>query len=403
MAGRAAATRAEPTPRGPAARRASPARAPAAPDRMERIAATLETGRAVELERRGMGEILAATSTAHLTGRIEIASGGVLRRVFLESGRPAYADSSEPDEDLSAWLVGEGVVPRTAVDEARLRADAEGLTPEVLLLEAGFVSSEMLYRALRGHVIERILGLFALEAGDAVVISGGPSPVDPVDLGMHPGRLILDGIRRKYGRLRLFRVYGTPTLIPRQRSGAEPPAGLVLRAEESSVLRLVDAQRTVAEIARAAGVDDLEALAILFALTTIGLLERPAGRRGLGLPPLAEQTALHAGPPRTADDLPGFAELVDARYADALYADYFQMLGVSRTATGADIRAAWERLKKQFDPHRVRRNGPLWHKVREIAAVLDDAYAVLSDSRLRRAWAGEESTSGRRDAGGEHG
>ena len=81
--------------------------------------------------------------------------------------------------------------------------------------------------------------------------------------------------------------------------------------------------------------------------------------------------------------MPGFSELLANKYSEIHAADYHQILGVPRSATGAEIRSAWERLKRQFDPHRVRRDGPHWQQVREIAAVLDDAFAVLGNERLR--------------------
>ncbi len=81
--------------------------------------------------------------------------------------------------------------------------------------------------------------------------------------------------------------------------------------------------------------------------------------------------------------MPGYADLVGGKLADVRSADYFQVLGVPQGATRAEVRAAWEALKRRFDPHRVRRDSPLWHQVVEIAAVVDDAHTMLSDPRLR--------------------
>ena len=345
--------------------------------------AVLQPGRAVSLARRGVGEILVAAANARMTGRFEVASGGVLRRVFVEEGRPVYADSSSAAEDLASYLAVEGMVTRSALERSRQRAEQVGGSPEEVLIEAGFLEPDDVYRALRTHVIERILSLFALEAGEALVVRGGPKPLDPVDLGLHPGRLVLDGVRRKYGRLRLYRVFGTASTVPRPRPGVDAPPGLALRPDEESVWRCCDGHRSAVEVARAANTTEVDALAILYALGVLDLVEGPRGRMAGVLPPLEADAIARAGAPRTADQMPGFGDLVSAKFAEVVTADYFQVLGVPRAATGAEIEAAWTSLKRRFDPHRVRREGAVWQQVTEIAAVIDDAYALLSDSRLR--------------------
>jgi len=345
--------------------------------------ATLQLSRPVSLARRGVGQILVAAAHARLTGRFEVASGGVLRRVFLEEGRPVFTDSSAQSEDLCTALAAEGLVTRSALLRARARAEQVGASPEEVLIEAGFLVPDDVYRALRDHVVERILALFGLEAGESLVTRGGPKPLDLVDLGLHPGRLVLDGIRRKYGRLRLYRVFGTTSAIPRPRPGTDPPTGLVLRPDEEAVWKCCDGHRSAVEVARTAQVSEVDALAILYGLTTLDLVEGPRGRAAGVLPPLESDLIERAGAPRTADQMPGFADLVSTKYSEVLTADYYQVLGVPRSATGAEVHSAWSTLKRRFDPHRVRREGDLWHQVSEIAAVVDDAYAVLSDNRLR--------------------
>ncbi|MCA9541545.1 MAG: DnaJ domain-containing protein, partial [Myxococcales bacterium] len=326
---------------------------------------------------------LAAAFRAEFDGRVEVAASGVLRRVFFEAGRPVYADSSAPSEDLAAHLAAEGYVARTALSRARARADQLGSSPEEVLIEAGFIEPDDVYRALRDHILQRVLALFALENGEAVLIRGGPRPLDPVDIGQHPARLVLDGVRRKYGRLRLYRAFGTSSAVPHPRTNEAPPAGLVLRPDEEAVRKACDGRRSVVEIARAARVGEVDALAILYALSALDLIEAPGGRRAGLLPALDPEALARAGAPRTADQMPGFAELVQAKVADVLTADYYQVLGVEPTATEAEMRAAFETLRQRFDPHRVRRDGALWHQVAEIAAVVDDAYGVLSNARLR--------------------
>lgn len=342
----------------------------------------LNPGRPQPIEERGVEVILMDASRSRLSGRLEVASGGVLRRVFFESGFVVYADSSATEEDLSAHLAREGFVTRAALDQARDRAKRAGVSPEEILIEAGLLSPENVYDALRTHILALIFGLFGLEKGEAVVIRGGARPIDPVDLGHPTARLVLDGIRRKFGRLRLYRVFGTASTTPQRPAGVRAPGDLALRADESAVLTSADGRRTVLEISRSARIGEVDALAILYGFSVLGLVEGSAGH-AMALVGMGSEISSRALAPQTADKLPGYAEVVQQKYVDVQETDYFRVLGLEYGATGAEVRSAFEDLKRRFDPHRVARDSPLWHQVVEISSVIEDAYTLLSNPRLR--------------------
>ena len=201
------------------------------------------------MEERGIEYVLHKAANARLTGRLEVASGGVLRRMFLEAGRVVYTDSSSTGEDLAAYLASEGFVTVSALSQARVKASQVGVSPEEVLIEAGLLSPDDVHNALRGHILQRTFDFFSIERGESVVVRGGPRPIDPVDLGYSPKRIILDGIRRKFGRLRLYRVFGTGTTVPRRPVDVGSKEW-TLRADENAILGACDGRRSVLEIAR---------------------------------------------------------------------------------------------------------------------------------------------------------
>lgn len=365
--------------------------APPTPPEDARWQAVVQPGRAISLARRGLGGVLIGMARLRLSGRVEITAGGALRRVFFDTGRPVFFDSSADDEDLGAWLAREGQVTRGALASARTQAAQLGVPPEELLIEQGFVTSETVYRALSAHIIERIVALFGLESGSSLVIQGGPRPVDPADLGAPIERLVLDGVRRKYGRLRLYRAFGTPVTVPRP---ARTRPHVPLRVDEQAALDAVDGQRTVSAIAQAIRMAEPDALAVLHGLALAGFIEPPAVAGQGTLPPLDAALIARAQGPQSADARPGFADQVHAKLADVHEADYFAVLDVPPEATGAEIEAAYTTLRRRFDPHGVA--GPLADQVRDIADVLGDAFAILSDPRRRRCYA--EALTRRRTA-----
>ena len=157
-----------------------------------------------------------------------------------------------------------------------------------------------------------------------------------------------------------------------------------LRPDENAILAACDGRRSVLEIARKTRQGEVDALAILYGFSVLGLVVNPHAQlpSGTGLVPAVMSERALA--PQTMDEMPGYAELVQQKHADARDANYFHILGVERGATGAEIRTAYEENRRRFDPHRVRRDSPLWRQVDEIQSVVQDAYDLLSNERLRQ-------------------
>lgn len=342
----------------------------------------LKVGRAIELNQRGVGEVLFAAQQLKLSGRLEIASGGTLRRVFFDQGCAVYIDSSSEDEALVSTLVDEGLLTASQLEEARTQGRTLNLSTEEVLIDTAQVSPEDIQKCLQTHVERRLIELFSLETGESVVIQGGPRPIDPIDLPTPLERLILDGIRRKYGRLRLYRVFGTGSIIPQRGSLERPPFRLT--ATEETVLSRVDERTTINGLARSTGIGETECLALVYGLCVLKLLKAPENVRstnhGLALP--SSQYAF-ANPPRTSDTMPGFAELVSRKHRQVLYADYFSVLDVGRDSNKAEIQASFDKLSGLFDPNRVQQESPLRIPVEEIAQVLKDALSVLMSDDWR--------------------
>ena len=347
----------------------------------QRPKASLKVGHAVDLNERGLGSVLFTAQKLELGGRIEIASNGVLRRIFFDDGSAVYIDSSAPNEDLVASLVQEGLLTDQQLDTARQQGRALNLSPEEVLIDTNQVSPEDIQRCLQTHVERRLVELFSLESGESVVIQGGPRPIDPVVLDNPLSRLILDGVRRKYGRLRLYRVFGTGSIVPKR--GSLGRVTCKLTTTEEAVLNRIDGKTTINGLARATGLGETECLALVYGLSILRLVDVPTlARTPGGALALPSSQYAFANPPRTNDALPGFAELVSRKHREVLYADYYSILGIGRDSNRAEIQAAYNQLQGQFDPNRVREDSPLRKAVEEIAQVLQDAYGIL----MKDAW-----------------
>jgi hypothetical protein len=85
----------------------------------------------------------------------------------------------------------------------------------------------------------------------------------------------------------------------------------------------------------------------------------------------------------------GDAQLLEARYDQAQQSDYFAILGVSRTATGAEVVAAAEQLRKQFDPLKFAASADagLLRRAQVVYRLIEEAARTLQDDHLRAEYA----------------
>jgi hypothetical protein len=78
-------------------------------------------------------------------------------------------------------------------------------------------------------------------------------------------------------------------------------------------------------------------------------------------------------------------EALLARYALVEEGDYFEILGIGRDATAAEVRRAHDRIALELDPSTIdpTLTGELGSKLDAIREVLGEALRVLGDERLR--------------------
>jgi hypothetical protein len=116
---------------------------------------------------------------------------------------------------------------------------------------------------------------------------------------------------------------------------------------------------------------------MLYALTSLGVLATSGVRAKPDAPrPKAVRDELDDEALRTR---------ILTRKALVDEGDYFAVLGVSRDATGYDIRRAFTTLRRELEPSHVltSRTADLAEVVTEIISVVEEAYQILSDQRRR--------------------
>jgi hypothetical protein len=118
---------------------------------------------------------------------------------------------------------------------------------------------------------------------------------------------------------------------------------------------------------------------VVFALAQLGVVEVLAA---VGDGAIEDEPQ---GPGGADIDADAIRERVRARMQLVDDGDYFSLLGVTRQATGYEVRRAFLELRRAFDPSRLLTPeiADLADDVRKITAVLEEAYDILKDAARR--------------------
>jgi hypothetical protein len=314
------------------------------------------------------------------TGRLCVRNAKGEKSVYFEAGLPVMAASADSSDRMLAMLMRESVIDARQYDEAERMVDATGRKVGAVLVDLGFLRSDELLPAVRRHYESVILTLFSWSAGHWQIEADVTAGPDRTRLLRHPAALVREGLGCGYPAERIVSRLGTAKnvfLLDNSSSAADLAAQVILERAESRVPMLFDGVRSLEEVARVAEVPEPAVLRIAFTLFCFGVLH-----------PFEANANVRMGARAGLRDLSIDRERIQARYALAMESDYFQMLGIDRSADGSEVRRAYTRLLREIAPETL---GPeLWHElkplVETIRDVLDEGLRVLSTPQVRSAY-----------------
>jgi hypothetical protein len=280
---------------------------------------------------------------------------------------------------MGELLVREGKITASQYERCQVHVAQSGRRMGEILVDFGYLKRRELLPAVRRHVEDILYSLFGWDRGAYRIMQEAAASAERIRLSRHPASLVLEGIRRKLDRTTLEKLLGPSSTIvevpDRERLASVINVG-DLSSEERASLAAFDGQADLASVARATGYDVADVLPFAWGLVALGL----ATARRTEQDANEESTALVG-----ETDLVIDRERVRARWQLVTEADYFALLGVRRDATAFEIRRAYQAARRDFAadcfPQDLRRELAL--ELDEIANVLDEAFRVLRDDRLR--------------------
>ncbi len=334
------------------------------------------------------------------TGALCFESEGVVRRIVIREGDLVAAASGGELESLVHFLAARGELPRDEAPRLAAKIPPYGRHAGAALVAHGWLRQDQLWQVLRAHAEWLASAILRITRGSAQLEPDPPGRLrgEPSVFGAATGaEIFVDLVRRAVPHEdALDRLGGESSRIT-----DGPNHGLLaecnLPAQDLELLHRARGGSISDLLARAT---DGEIVAVIHALALLGVVEVvPApdfarqqggegrdGRDGRAVRDLHNAQSNAASDAEvSALDEDAIRARVRARLELVEEGDYFAVLGVTRDATGYEIRRAFIELRRALEPSRILtpRLLDLSDDVRKIIVVIEEAYEILRDNARR--------------------
>jgi len=354
--------------------------------------------------------LLRAVYVGRKTGILKFTRGQDVRSVRFRQGHILSAESSVPQEHLGEVLVRNELLTAADLERAGARKRATGKRLGETLQEMGLIEREHLEDALALHVREVLLNVFSWNTGEysleeapeaafhgepTLKLSTGEMILETVRLLQNP-----DVVRAALGNPDRVLDLSTDPLLRFQKVTLSPTDGYVLSR--------VDGVMKARQIVEMIPLPQEEVEKSLYGLLCTGIIEfapivpkaAPDPRRASGAPPNAatpsprppsQPTAPQMAEAKRKDE-EARAKEIEARRKEILEAfdglkakNHFEVLGIPRASTEAQVKEAYFQLAKRFHPdtHHDPAMDDLGPKLEAVFIRLGQAYEVLRNPRTR--------------------
>jgi hypothetical protein len=269
---------------------------------------------------------------------------------FFE-GELVGVEARHLNELLAKHLIAQGVINQREADyllsvSRQLQTSVGGVDTLIeQLVELNPQTLNSLEVAVEASVTRAVLQLFELTQGQISSIAY-TRPSEPIHLKRSSTRLLIDGIKNSYGRLKLYTRFTTLKSMP-----LVDRASLFidnLSERERALIEGARGHRSVSELAEDTQMTPLDALGLCYAFFLLGELE-----------------IVEVNP-------------VKQFYQRACSEDYFQLLSLSYEDEDEEIIKAWQTHRQWIG---TQRGDP--EMIQSLIDILNDAYCVLAHPPLR--------------------
>lgn len=318
------------------------------------------------------------------TGILEIASGSVIKQVFIKNGDMIYAESSVTEDRLGEMLVREGKITLDQFNEASKRLIATGEKLGKILVEMSCLTPKELYHAVQRQIKGIILSLFPLEEGVFEFREHALPLEGLITLRISAADIICRGIRRMTSIVHVKQMCPhLDTVLDVSQNPLNIYQSLSLSEVDKKILSCINGEHSIKKILALSPADNFATLKAIAAFINIGLV---SSRTDGDAPAVVSATEILEG--HGNSNAAEFMAKVKELRGLCDVAGYYDFLGVQRDASKEEIDRAYHRISREFHPDR-HFSFPGYNikgKLIKIFSYATEAYNILSDAERRKGY-----------------
>jgi curved DNA-binding protein CbpA len=318
------------------------------------------------------------------TGTVTFTQGAETIKVFFRQGDIIFASSSRDNDSLGEQLLNAGKITQQQLDKASTIANKDGKRVGAILFEMGALQPHELVERTKLMARQNILALFKWREGDYHFDDNALPGAEIVPLPMSARDLIIEGVRGlDWQEIR--------TLLPPLNTIVHKPAApspcfqnAHLDEAERALLPLISGTVSMQDICNLSRLGDLKTLSALYVLLALRVLA-PVGLKDQSAREFTYQEerpaparAVSVGPDSATEAFVN-REVIKNAYDSLARQDYYEVLGVGRSATPQEIKKSYAGLFQLYHPNR-RANSSLSDMKRQLTTLfenINEAYQVL--------------------------
>ncbi len=290
-----------------------------------------------------------------MTGTAVLEKDGATKKIYFNNGDIIFASSSLNEDRLAEFLVRTGKITAeqrdTLIEAVRTSGKQEG----TVLIERGIVRPADLVDHVNQQVKQIILDLFSWRSG-AYQFNEGPLPqAEIVPLSMTTASMIMEGTAALDWQV-IRKVLPPPETVLRATAAPSRLFRIAdLTPEQKNIYAMINGSRSIEELCSLSVVGDFNTYKAIYALLAIRMVE-PGTATAEDARMSARDTARAAGAPAPETDAgktdPISRDAIQEAYAALNKQDHYQILGVDKTITPAELKKVYFRLAKRYHPDR---------------------------------------------------
>ncbi|MBP6703079.1 MAG: FHA domain-containing protein [Vicinamibacteria bacterium] len=259
-----------------------------------------------QIDNVGAADIFLFLSQTQRTSVVSFERADQETRVFFQEGHPVWCVSTKVQLQIEARLAGAGAIKLRDIETALANQKAgSNRIPQALIAEQ-LASEASIERDLKSLSLDALRDVATWTAGTFTVYDGVTPPPWAFTIAADFPALLIEALRGQCVKESLQREFVSRKCILRTRSASRSSAHL--NDAERVILALVNGERTVEELVKRSGLDELQALGAMHVLCALHLTdllppqrvsksapERPAPPPPPPMPPPPDPAAVERG------------------------------------------------------------------------------------------------------------